>query len=227
MSCAKPFHDRSVAVRWTVLLLLLWKGFVLCAQNSHTAVFTQDTISDALLARMKKGNTWKASTPPSLRAELRYLRMSYRDAEGVPQVGEMVVNRRIADRVLRIFRKLYEADYRIERMRLLDDYNGDDEAAMQDNNTSCFNFRYIARSKKISKHGYGLAIDLNPLYNPYVKGSYVQPAAGKPFAFNRDRRKDIPYKIDRNDLACRLFLAEGFRWGGDWRSLKDYQHFEY
>ena len=69
MSCAKPFHDRSVAVRWTVLLLLLWKGFVLCAQNSHAVIFTQDTISDALLARMKKGNTWKSSTPPSLRAE--------------------------------------------------------------------------------------------------------------------------------------------------------------
>ncbi len=180
------------------------------------------------MTRMRKGNTWKTSTPASLRQELRYLRMSYKDANGQTRQGEMVVNRQIADRVLRIFRKLYEAGYRIEKMKLMDDYQGDDEASMQDNNTSCFNFRYITNSTTaISKHGYGLAIDLNPLYNPYVKGRNVAPVAGKPYAFRRDSRKDIPYKIDRKDLAYRLFTAEGFRWGGDWKSQKDYQHFEF
>lgn len=180
------------------------------------------------MTRMRKGNTWKTSTPVNLRQELRYLRMSYKDANGQTRRGEMVVNRQIADRVLRIFRKLYEAGYRIEKMKLMDDYQGNDEASMQDNNTSCFNFRYITNSTTaISKHGYGLAIDLNPLYNPYVKGRNVAPVAGKPYAFRRDSRKDIPYKIDRKDLAYRLFTAEGFRWGGDWKSQKDYQHFEF
>ena len=32
--------------------------------------------------------------------------------------------------------------------------------------------------------------------------------------------------IDRNDLCYRLFVKHGFTWGGSWRSLKDYQHFE-
>lgn len=211
-----------------LLLLLLWQGALACAQKATSPIFTQDTISDALMTRMRKGNTWKTSTPVSLRQELRYLRMSYKDANGQTRRGEMVVNRQIADRVLRIFRKLYEAGYRIEKMKLMDDYQGDDEASMQDNNTSCFNFRYITNSTTaISKHGYGLAIDLNPLYNPYVKGRNVAPVAGKPYAFRRDSRKDIPYKIDRKDLAYRLFTAEGFRWGGDWKSQKDYQHFEF
>lgn len=220
----------------------VWLRWVLCGALTllcnttpwaqTTAIFTQDTISATLLARMRKGGSWKAETPASLRAELRYLRIQHWDGEGRSQIGEMVVNRRIADRVLRIFRKLYEAGYRVERMRLIDDYGGDDEAAMQDNNTSCFNFRFIAHSQKISKHGYGLAIDLNPLYNPCVKatdsGRYeVQPATGRPYAFNRQRRADIPYKIDRADLAYKLFMEEGFTWGGAWRSLKDYQHFEF
>ena len=213
-----------------LLVVAQWCGVAAVAQPA--AVFTQDTISDALLARMRKGGSWKVETPVALRAELRYLRIQHWDADGQPQVGEMVVNQRIADRVLRIFRKLYEAGYRVERMRLVDDYGADDEAAMQDNNTSCFNFRFIAHTKKISKHGSGLAIDLNPLYNPCVKATGngandIQPAAGRPYAFNRQRRKDIPYKIDRKDLAYKFFIADGFTWGGAWRSLKDYQHFEF
>ncbi|MBQ4445908.1 MAG: M15 family metallopeptidase, partial [Prevotella sp.] len=72
---------------------------------------------------------------------------------------------------------------------------------------------------------------INPLYNPYVKKgkrrTLIQPVAGRKYAFNRDRRRDISYKIDHNDLAYKLFTAQGFRWGGDWVSLKDYQHFEY
>ena len=84
---------------------------------------------------------------------------------------------------------------------------------------------------KISKHGLGLAIDINTLYNPYVKQKddeswHIEPATGEPYAFDRENKTDIPYKIDHNDLAYRLFTEAGFEWGGDWTSLKDYQHFE-
>ena len=192
--------------------------------------FASEEISDATFARMQ-GRSWPEGCPLK-RGQLRYLRLLHRNAEGRAQMGEMVVNATIAARVVDIFRRLYERGYRIGRMVLIDEYGGDDEAAMRDNNTSCFNFRFQTGSRsRVSKHGLGLAIDINPLYNPYVRrrrdGTFhVEPSTGRKYAFDRDRRTDIPCKIDRSDAAYRLFTAAGFRWGGAWRSVKDYQHFE-
>lgn len=193
--------------------------------------FRAEEINDEIFNRMQ-GKSWKANCPLD-RSELRYLRLLHRNAEGVPQRGEIIVNVAIADKVLSIFKQLYSEGYRIERIVLIDNYDADDEKSMQANNTSSFNFRYMTGStKKISKHGLGLAIDINSLYNPYVKKNHdgtwhIEPASAKEYAFERDSRKDIPYKIDRNDLAYKLFKEAGFEWGGDWRSVKDYQHFEY
>lgn len=192
--------------------------------------FRSEAIDDATFARMQS-KSWKTECPLD-RTELRYLKMLHRNAEGLPQCGEMIVNAAIADKVLTIFRHLYEIGYRIERMVLIDDYDADDEAAMRVNNSSSFNFRFMTGStRRISKHGLGLAIDINPLYNPYVKrkgdGSWhIEPLAGERYAFDRDSRTDIPYRIDHNDPAYRLFTEAGFKWGGDWTSVKDYQHFE-
>lgn len=192
--------------------------------------FKSEKISDDIFKRMWL-KSWKKNCTMK-RDDLRYLKILHRNADGKPQLGEMVVNKAISDKVLRIFRKLYDAGYRIERMVLVDNYDADDETSMRANNTSCFNFRFITLSKtKISKHGKGLAIDINTLYNPYVRqtsnGTYhIEPSTAKNYAFNRDKRNDIPYKIDRNDLAYKLFIAEGFEWGGSWDNRKDYQHFE-
>ena len=194
------------------------------------AWFNSEEISDEVFSRMWL-KSWKENCPLE-RSELRYLKVLHRNADGLPQRGEMVVNAAFADKVTEIFRQLYKADYRIERMVLIDDYDADDEASMRANNSSSFNFRFMTGSAtKISKHGLGLAIDINPLYNPYVKqqtdGSWhIEPATGEPYAFNRENRTDIPYRIDHNDLAYKLFMEAGFEWGGDWTSLKDYQHFE-
>ncbi|MBQ4401413.1 MAG: M15 family metallopeptidase, partial [Synergistaceae bacterium] len=119
------------------------------------------------------------------------------------------------------------AGYPIERVRLVDEYDADDETSMRDNNSSCFNFRFITHSTKISKHGLGLAVDINTLYNPYVKetkdGRILEPATAGEYV---DRTKSFPYKIEKGDLCYRLFIERGFEWGGEWKSLKDYQHFE-
>lgn len=126
-----------------------------------------------------------------------------------------------------IFEKLYEADYPIEKIRLVDEYDADDEASMSDNNSSAFNFRFISHTTKISKHGLGMAVDINTLYNPYVKTvdgkRSVEPANASDYV---DRSADFPYKIDHDDLCYRLFKEHGFSWGGDWQHSKDYQHFE-
>lgn len=187
--------------------------------------FYAEEISDEVFARMQGKSFPEGCT--TAREDLRYLNLLYKDIDGNTHAGEMVCNKAIADTLIDIFRQLYEADYPIEKMRLIDDYDGDDDASMIDNNTSCFNYRIVSDTTHLSNHAYGLAVDLNPLYNPYIrqKGgvTVVEPPEGEPYA---DRANDFNYKIDKDDLAYKLFTEAGFTWGGSWKSVKDYQHFE-
>lgn len=201
---------------------ILW----LATLTANGQTFTIDTISDTVFQRMQ-GKSFKRDCTVK-RSELRYLRLSHYDAEGKEHIGELVCNKMIASDLKEIFQELYKRHYPIQRMQLVDDYDADDEQSMRANNTSCFNFRRIAGSTKLSKHSQGLAIDINPLYNPYVKRQangtlIVQPANATCYA---DRRKAIPYKIERDDLCYRLFIKHGFKWGGAWTRQQDYQHFE-
>lgn len=162
--------------------------------------------------------------------DLAYVGLLYLDFDGEEQTGELICNQAVAQDMVEIFYELYRNDYRIERVRLIDEYGGDDTASMADNNTSCFNYRVVDGTTNLSKHAYGLAIDVNPYYNPYVvfrknpDGSpYISPPGSEVYA---DRSKDFAYKIDENDLCYRLFTEHGFTWGGNWNSTKDYQHFQ-
>ncbi len=127
--------------------------------------FSIHEISDDLFDRMKAGNTYKEDCNVP-REDLRYLLVLHKDKDGNVHQGEMVVHKLIAEDVLEIFEKLYDANYPIERMVLPDNYMADDETMMRDNNSSCFNFRFISHTTKISKHGLGMAVDINTLYNP-------------------------------------------------------------
>ena len=160
--------------------------------------------------------------------DLRYLSLLYNDFNGDTQTGEMICNKTIAEDLLEIFYELYQNGYQIESIKLIDEYNGDDTASMLANNTSCFNYRVVEGTTRLSNHAKGLAIDLNPFYNPYITynkdGSInISPEGSEAFA---DRSSSFPYKIDENDLAYKLFKEHGFTWGGNWNSVKDYQHFE-
>ena len=156
------------------------------------------------------------------------LQVKYIDFEGRTQQGVLICNKAIAKDLREIFAELYKAKYPIERIRPISEYGNDDERSMQANNTSCYCFRNIEGSTKLSKHAQGLAIDVNPLYNPCVRRKkdgtlLVQPSTGMPYV---NRSKKFKYKITQKDLCYRLFMKHGFKWGGAWRSLKDYQHFE-
>lgn len=159
--------------------------------------------------------------------DLSYVHVLHYDFEGQVQEGELICNQAIAQDLVDIFYELYEGQYPIEKIHLIDEYNADDEASMADNNTSCFNYRTVPGRTRLSNHSYGLAIDINPLYNPYVRTKdgreLISPDNAVPYA---DRSADFPYKIDKNDLCYRVFIAHGFTWGGAWNSSKDYQHFE-
>ncbi len=207
------------------LTLVMFFSAFLQAQDT---CFVSVPIPDSVFVRMQGKSFAEGCTVN--RSELRYLSLSYCDANGTTKQGEMICHKAIAEDLIGIFRELWKAGYSIERMQLIDDYEANDQLSMRDNNTSCFNFRYITGTRTVSKHGMGMAVDVNPLYNPYVftrNGKIcVEPVEGGQYANDRSSRDDIPYKIDHNDLCYKLFVEHGFRWGGDWKHNKDYQHFE-
>ncbi len=159
---------------------------------------------------------------------LRYLNVRYIDFYGDTQNGEIICNEKIAKDLTEIFYDLYDHRYPIESIRLIDDFGGDDDASMIANNTSCFNYRNVAGSNSLSRHALGLAIDINPLYNPWINykgdGTYtVSPPEAADYA---DRSRDFAHKITTDDLCYQLFRDHDFYWGGNWNN-PDYQHFQY
>ncbi|MEG1362725.1 MAG: M15 family metallopeptidase [Lachnospiraceae bacterium] len=188
-------------------------------------LFTSSRITDEIASRMK-GNSYPKDCELPL-SDLRYLKIHHYGFDQKVHKGELVVHKHLAHDILKIMKALYEARYPIEKMHLIDDYQGDDLASMEDNNTSCFNYRRVANSSTLSNHAKGLAIDINPLYNPYVRirngKTHVEPASALLYV---DRNASFSYKITEDDLCCKLFKQYGFTWGGDWTSCKDYQHFE-
>ena len=188
--------------------------------------FSAQPIPDSVFHRMQ-GRSWPEGCTIR-RADLRYLRLTHVDAESKEHVGEMVCNKAIANDLIEIFKELYRQKYPIQRIRLIDDYEAVDERSMRDNNSSCFCYRKMSGTTKLSKHAMGMAVDINTLYNPYVRTGkdgrrIVEPATATKYV---DRRKTFPYKIVKGDLLYRLFVQHGFKWGGSWRTMKDWQHFE-
>lgn len=161
-------------------------------------------------------------------ADLVYLHVLHVNFDGETAEGELICNRAIAQDLVEIFYELYLAEYQIEKITLIENYDGDDTASMADNNTSCFNYRPVDGTDHLSKHAYGLAVDINPFYNPYVRytkdgGQLISPQGSEEYA---DRSKAFSYKIDTSDYCYRLFIEHGFAWGGNWNTSKDYQHFQ-
>lgn len=187
--------------------------------------FCISKIDEKIFSRIKGKSYKKNCTVPI--ENLRYLKVLHKNLNGETREGEIICSVYIADVLLEIFQALYVADYPIEKIRLVDEYGADDELSMRDNNSSCFNFRFISHTKNISKHGLGLAVDINPLYNPYIKTvdgkKILEPATAENYL---DRKKIFPYKITDEDLCYKIFTEHGFEWGGNWTHCKDYQHFE-
>ena len=181
-------------------------------------------IDDKIFSRIK-GKSYRADCTVPV-DELRYLKVLHKDLSGKILEGELICNVTIAAALIDIFQKLFNANYPIEKVRLIDEYNADDELSMRDNNSSCFNFRFVSHTTRISRHGYGLAIDINPLYNPYIKFvdgvKSIEPINAAAY---EDRKKNFPYKIVEGDLCHKLFIEHGFLWGGNFTDSLDYQHF--
>lgn len=162
--------------------------------------------------------------------DLRYVKVRYYDFNGKIQDGELIVNKKIAQKTVKIFYELYKIKYPIAQIKLVDEYGANDEKSMRANNTSAFNYRTVAGTKRLSKHALGLAIDINPRINPYInQKGILTPANAKLYRCRNKKKckgKYASYMIQPDSKITKIFKKYGFSWGGDWKYSKDYQHFE-
>ena len=193
------------------------------AADEPTFSATVTTVPEDYRAQMI-GVSWQPGCPVPI-DDLRIIEMNHWGFDGtVHEGGRLMVHEDVADEVVAAFGEVFDARVPIRRMERIEQYGGSDDASMAADNTSAFNCRPITGSPgRFSIHSYGKAIDINTVENPYVRGTTVLPPAGVEYLDREDVR---PGMIVKNDAVVKAFKNRGFEWGGDWHSLKDYQHFE-
>jgi hypothetical protein len=169
------------------------------------------------------GISWRKGCPVPMR-DMVFIKLRHWSYDDQVQDGELVVHRDVAGDIVGIFEELFDAGFPVEKIWLVDEYNGDDLESMEDNNTSAFNCRWkVPRPGVFSQHAFGTAIDINPLVNPYHSPKLILPKGGAKYT---DRSLKVPGMIFKDDVVHRAFTRRGWTWGGDWKRKKDYQHFE-
>ncbi len=169
------------------------------------------------------GVSWTGQAPYSI-DDLAYITVTFYGFDEAPHLGRLIMHKQLAPEILDIFKELYDKKFPVEKIELIDTYDAIDEASMNDNNSSALCVRSITnRPNELSKHSFGVAIDINPIQNPYVYQDEVLPERGKEFLDRDHVRKGM---IIEGDDCYKAFVSRGWTWGGNWISLKDYQHFE-
>jgi hypothetical protein len=212
--------------RLTQTIVLLAASFLIAAATAQppeiAGVFKSAPVPAPLLEKMR-ASTWHPGCPVPPE-DLRQLTLSYRDFNGKPATGTLIVHKDVAQEIIQIFQDLFQHGFLIEKMTPVEDYNGDDNASMAANNTSAFNCRDVTgQPGKFSNHSWGRAVDINPLTNPYIKGDTVLPPEGRRYL---DRTKEFAGSILSGSFIVKRFAQAGWQWGGTWTDRKDYQHFE-
>jgi hypothetical protein len=183
------------------------------------------------LAREMTGTTWREGCPVPL-ADLALLRFNYWGLDGEIKRGPMVVNAAVAEDVLWVFGRLFDARFPLKRVGLAREFREARWEAHPNSRrsvTASFNCRVVITpagpQDEFSQHAYGLAVDVNPLQNPYVReDGWVRNRFAEPYV---DRSGELPGMIHGGDVVVRSFAAIGWAWGGTWSGGKDYMHFSY
>ena len=186
-------------------------------------------INENIEKSMIVGNSHKKNCPIELK-DLRYINLNYIDFKGNTKVGELIVHKDVSKEIVEIFKKLYEIKYPIYKMELISNYNGNDYNSIEANNTSAYNCRNIEGTYKWSRHAFGKAIDINPIQNPYIskKGNISHKES---LIFEKRIHTNLSNSNDKamilkDDIVVKMFKKYGWVWGGDWKTIKDYQHFD-
>lgn len=173
-----------------------------------------------------KSKTWR-----DIEKELVTISVNYFDFDGKEKTGEIICNKSIKKDLEEIFEKLHQEKYQIFNISPISEFGNDDKLSMASNNTYCYCKRIVANSNRLSKHGMGLAIDINPVNNPclYIgeDGNIDRVCPNtKEARDNIDRRMSSEHQINKSSIVYKLFKEHGFRWGGEFKNKKDYHHFE-
>jgi hypothetical protein len=183
----------------------------------------QDPVIDS---NMSLSEALKKDAPPEFKEKQRLVEVLYYSFDGKIHRGQLVIEERLVGDIREVFKTALENRFPINSVipishdRFFKDgkFNEDDQSMML-NNTSAFNYRTVTGGKSLSRHAYGYAIDINPVQNPYIKGSIILPP-------NAVYDISVPGTLTRDTPVVKTFIGLGWTWGGDWESLKDYQHFE-
>ena len=211
---------------YLITILSLLASIILAQQNSQNVEYipnhehsTKSELiiidSDYSFEEALEGIT----IPSTIREELELVTVTYYSFDGLLHRGQIIVNKKISDDIIDIFNVIRETRFPVEKVVPMIEYNWSDERSMLDNNTSSFNYRFLSGAKILSMHASGLAIDINPKQNPYIKNGSISPDGSE-------------YQLDAKGTICpdseivNIFKEKGWSWGGDWKSLKDYQHFQ-
>ncbi|WKZ69260.1 MAG: M15 family metallopeptidase [Melioribacteraceae bacterium] len=157
--------------------------------------------------------------PLEVRKNLTLINVMYISFDEKIHKGQIVIHKQLSAELKEIFDELLAKRFPIEKVIPIVKYGWDDEKSMADNNSSAFNYRFIAGTEKLSNHAYGFAVDLNPFQNPYIVGKKVSPSGSK---YNPKQTGTITAE----SVIVKIFKKRGWEWGGDWTTKKDYQHFE-
>ena len=177
----------------------------------------------ASLIKLMKQYTWQNNCPVAL-SQLVLVITPYWGFDHQSHRGELIIRKDLAPQVLAIFKNLFTAKFPIQSIKPIEYFQGNDIASMNANNSSAFNCRTnTSNTNKFSKHSYGCAIDINPVYNPYMLGHSILPFTRKKYL---SRDPNIPGLITHQNIAYQIFRKAGWQWGGDWSYMKDYQHFQ-
>ena len=216
--------------------LLIFTSVLLAGISSRAYAFQSkvENVSSDLCAEMQRAGIINPGHPVSC-DRLRVVTFSYHDFAGhIYHNGQIMVLDAVVPAVTSIFSQLFQQQFPIARARLINHYKGDDDLSLADNNTSSFNSRPITGGKVLSIHAYGLAIDINPLQNPFISfkedlpgAALYNPADGVQYANRNNSRPGKPYRSGMTEEVVDIFARNGFKiWGGYWDDPIDYQHFQ-
>jgi hypothetical protein len=210
-------NEKECAAEYAHCDCLKENGEWMCFPKYHSNI---SHISTALLDEMNE-KSWRGDCPRSI-SELRLVHVLHWSGPEEIRWGELVIAAEEAQNIVDIFEEIYLARFIIPQIRRIDHYEANDDLSMAANNTSAFNCRTIKGTEVWSQHSFGDAIDINPLWNPWVRGSIIDPPEAADFV---DRSNLRPGMITDGDVVVRAFSSRGWKWGGHWNGKKDYQHF--
>jgi hypothetical protein len=157
--------------------------------------------------------------PGVIKDKLELVSVYYYGFDDKIHKGKILVHKEVVSDIVEIFNFILETKFPIQKVVPISEYNWSDEKSMKSNNTSSFNYRFISGTRIHSMHAQGLAIDINPFQNPYIKNHIILPEGA---VYDTTKKGTLT----ANSPLVKEFKKRGWTWGGDWKSIKDYQHFE-